>query len=212
MLNQYLTEMSQIALDHGATIDKYIGDSIVIFFGDPETLGVKEDAVACVSMAIAMRERMKVLEKAWKESGVEENMQCRMGINTGLCTVGNFGSDDRMDYTIVGGGANLAARLETACAPGEILISYETYAHVKDLILCEEREKITVKGVSHPVTTYQVIEFHKNLCADKQPIHTKLPHFQLHADVALMSKENKQEFKKMLMDVSERLSDSRTNT
>ena len=66
LLNQYLTEMSQIALEHGATIDKYIGDAIVIFFGDPETLGVEQDAIACVTMAIAMRKRMKELETLWR--------------------------------------------------------------------------------------------------------------------------------------------------
>ena len=89
------------------------------FFGDPETLGVKEDAVACVTMALAMRE----LEGMWMEAGLERPLKCRMGISTGLCTVGNFGSEDRMDYTIIGGGVNLAARIETACPANEILIS-----------------------------------------------------------------------------------------
>ena len=84
--------------------------------------------------------------------------RCRIGINTGVCTVGNFGSDDRMDYTIIGGGVNLAARLETACTPEEILISYETYAHVKDQVHCEEGDKIKVKGIAHPVVTYQVVD------------------------------------------------------
>jgi hypothetical protein len=81
-----------------------------------------------------------------------------MGINSGYCTVGNFGSEDRMDYTIIGGGVNLAARLETAAVPGEILISYETYAHVKSHVLCDAREPITVKGIPYPVSTYQVID------------------------------------------------------
>src|SRR5262249_10388804 len=82
LLNQYLTEMSQIALAYGATIDKYVGDAIVIFFGDPETRGVKEDAIACVKMAIAMCRRMKELQSLWKESGLENPLQCRIGINT----------------------------------------------------------------------------------------------------------------------------------
>ena len=160
LLNHYLTEMSAIAIAHGATIDKYVGDAIVIFFGDPETLGVKEDAVACYTMAIAMRERMKELESVWMEAGLEKPLQCRMGINTGVCTVGNFGSEDRMDYTIIGGGVNLAARLETACPANEILISYETYAHVKELIECQEEGQIEVKGISHPVTTHRVIDLY----------------------------------------------------
>ena len=72
MLNHYLTEMSQIALSYGATIDKYVGDAIVIFFGDPETRGVKEDALACVEMAIAMRKRMRELQDVWRASGTRK--------------------------------------------------------------------------------------------------------------------------------------------
>ncbi len=208
LLNQYLTEMSQIALAHGATLDKFVGDAIVIFFGDPETLGVKEDALACVKMAIAMRKRMGELESVWKDSGLEKPLQCRMGINTGVCTVGNFGSDDRMDYTIIGGGVNLASRLESACAPGEILISYQTYAHVKDLIHCEEGDEISVKGVAQPVTTYQVVDLRENLGAGMQLIRAKLPHFQLDVNVILMSPDEQREALAVLLDSVERLSNS----
>jgi class 3 adenylate cyclase len=204
LLNQYLTEMSQIALAHGATIDKYVGDAIVIFFGDPETLGVKEDALACVKMAIAMRKRMKELESVWRDSGLENPLQCRMGINT----VGNFGSEARMDYTIIGGGVNLASRLETACPASEILISYETYAHVKDQVHCEKRDKITVKGIAHPVATHQVVDLYENLGDGKQPIRAKLPHFQLDVDVTLMSPDEQREALVVLLDSVERLSNT----
>jgi adenylate cyclase len=95
LLNHYLTEMSRIASAHGATIDKYVGDAIVIFFGDPESSGVMEDALACVRMAIAMRERMGDLADIWRDMGLATPFRCRMGINTGFCTVGNFGSEDR---------------------------------------------------------------------------------------------------------------------
>lgn len=209
LLNQYLTEMSQIAIAHGATIDKYVGDAIVIFFGDPETHGVREDALSCVTMAIAMRKRMKELEGLWKESGLEKPLQCRMGINTGVCTVGNFGSNDRMDYTIIGGGVNLAARLETACAPGEILISYETHAHVKDHVHCEERGHIEVKGMSRPVATYRVIDLYETLDEGNLAIRAKLPHFQLDIDVTLMSEAEQREATAVLLDAAERLSNTR---
>ena len=178
LLNHYLTEMSEIALSYGATIDKYVGDAIVIFFGDPETRGVKEDALACVEMAIAMRKRMRELQGVWRASGIEKPLQCRIGINTGYCTVGNFGSEDRMDYTIIGGGVNLASRLEAAATPGEILMSYETYANVRHRIHCEERGHISVKGIAYPVATYQVVDTYENLGKERLFIHEERPNLE----------------------------------
>ena len=157
LLNQYLTEMSKIALQYGATIDKYVGDAIVMFFGDPTTLGVKQDALACVQMAIAMQQRVGELAQEWRGIGIGTPLRCRIGIHTGYCTVGNFGSEDRMDYTMVGGTVNLASRLEHEAPPGGILISFETYAHVKDEVHCEERGQVQVKGIAHPVATYAVL-------------------------------------------------------
>jgi adenylate cyclase len=157
LLNHYLTEMSKIALQYGATIDKYVGDAIVMFFGDPTTLGVKEDALACVQMAIAMQKRVAELAQEWIDAGIATPLRCRIGIHTGYCTVGNFGSEDRMDYTMIGGTVNLASRLEHEAPTGGILISFETYAHVKDSVRCEERGRISVKGIAQPVMTYEVI-------------------------------------------------------
>lgn len=157
LLNQYLTEMSKIALKHGATIDKYVGDAILIFFGDPETLGVPEDALACVRMAIEMQEKMTELQEAWRHAGISKPLMCRMGIHTDYCTVGNFGSDDRLDYTIIGRGVNTASRLESLADPGSVLISFETYSQIKDHIKCKENGEVTVKGIAYPVTTYEVV-------------------------------------------------------
>ncbi len=84
LLNRYLTEMSDIALQHGATIDKYIGDAIMVFFGDPESRGLKEDARACVRMAIAMLRRMHELRSEWQELGAEKPFRVRIGVNTRL--------------------------------------------------------------------------------------------------------------------------------
>ena len=208
LLNHYLTEMSQIALDYGATIDKYIGDAIVIFFGDPETLGVKEDAIACVKMGIAMRKKMLELERFWLDSGIENPLKCRIGINTGMCTVGNFGSEDRMDYTIIGGAVNLAARLESSCAPEQILISYETYAHIKDVIHCEEQETIEVKGISNPVVTYEVIDLSEDLIDSGKSIHSKTKYLQLDVDFQSMNKKEQKEAAKILMDAAEKISNT----
>jgi len=182
LLNNYLNEMSDIALRHGGTIDKFIGDAVMIFFGDPETLGEQQDALACVSMALEMRERMRSLRREWRDQGVSKPLEIRMGINTGFCTVGNFGSENRLDYTIVGGQVNIASRLESAADPNEILISHETYALVKDTIACEPRGEIAVKGIAHPIQTYQVIDMHEKLPARADELREEVDGFSLTVD------------------------------
>jgi class 3 adenylate cyclase len=163
LLNTYFTEMSQIALKYGGTIDKFVGDSIMIFFGDPTSQGAKKDTQACVSMAIEMRKHMTVLRQKWKSQGIRTPLEIRMGISTGFCTVGNFGADNRMDYTIIGKEVNLASRLEELADPGEILVSYETFSLIKDSILCRDKGEITVKGFARPVPIYQVIDFRQDV-------------------------------------------------
>lgn len=157
LLNEYFTEMSRIAVEHGATIDKFIGDAIVAFFGDPSTKGATEDARACVRMALAMQERLDELESVWRDKGFEHPFRARMGLNTGYCNVGNFGSETRMDYTIIGAEANLAARLESIAEPGGIVMSYETYAHARDLVEAEALEPQHFKGISRLITPYRVV-------------------------------------------------------
>lgn len=160
ILNEYLNEMSKIALKNGGTIDKYIGDAIMVFFGDPQSKGEYEDAIACVTMAIEMRRKMDELQKTWVNKGISEPLKIRMGINTGYCTVGNFGSNERLDYTIIGGAVNMASRLESNARVDHILISHDTYSLIKDTINCEAQGKITVKGIAKPVTVYEVLNFH----------------------------------------------------
>jgi adenylate cyclase len=156
LLNEYFTEMSKIALAHGGTIDKFVGDAMLIFFGDPETKGAAEDAKACLRMAIEMQDRIAGLNAKWRNAGIEHPFRVRMGINSGYCNVGNFGSDDRMDYTIIGAEANLAARLQSIAEPGHIVISYETYALARDIVVAQELQPITMKGISREVVPYTV--------------------------------------------------------
>src|SRR6476660_3559189 len=171
LLNHYQTDMSEIALAHGATIDKYIGDAILAFFGDPETRGVKEDAMACVNMAIAMQRRMQELQAEWRDRGLQKPFQLRIGVNTGYCTVGNFGSEDRMDYTIIGSEVNLASRLQSHAELGGILLSHETYSLVKDHVMAEERSHIQAKGIAKPVRNYAVTAPIDELVAQGRTIH-----------------------------------------
>jgi class 3 adenylate cyclase len=205
LLNQYLTEMSKIAAEYGATIDKYVGDAIVMFFGDPESRGVKEDALAGVTMALAMQKRMGELAEVWRNMGIETPLRCRIGIHTDYCTVGNFGSEDRMDYTIIGGAVNLASRLEQDAPPGSVLISYETFAQVKDTIDCEELGRVRVKGLAYPVATYRVIDLRANLGAACRTIRTELPHLKIEAEPALMSDEERNQAVEAVSEVLDRL-------
>lgn len=182
VLNTYLTEMSKVALKHGGTIDKFIGDSVMVFFGDPKSNGTKRDALACLAMAIDMRRHMQILRKRWIEQGIKTPLQIRMGINTGYCTVGNFGTESRMDYTIIGKEVNLASRLESNAEAGEILISDETYNLVKDKIMCRLKGKIEMKGFSEPVATYQVIDFRRDLGSNPTFIEHDTEGFSLYLD------------------------------
>jgi class 3 adenylate cyclase len=155
-LNEYFSEMTQIALEHGATIDKYMGDAMMVFFGDPETRGVRDDARACVEMALHMLERLAQLQQRWRASGFDNPFEIRIGINTGYCNVGNFGSEQRLSYTIIGGEVNLAQRLESHADVGGILMSYETWVHVQDMVDAEPRGAMEMKGIARNVQTYGV--------------------------------------------------------
>jgi adenylate cyclase len=156
LLNEYFTEMSTIALLHGGTIDKFVGDAMLIFFGDPESKGEVVDAKSCVRMAIDMQHRLDQLYVKWRSAGTEQPFRVRMGINTGYCNVGNFGSADRMDYTIIGAEANLAARLQSIAEPGRIVMSYETYALTRDMVDAHALPPITMKGISREVIPFMV--------------------------------------------------------
>ena len=184
LLNDYLTEMSRIALAHGATVDKFIGDAILAFFGDPNTLGAREDARACMHMAVAMQDRLRELQEKWRDQGIEKPFQVRMGINTGYCNVGNFGSEDRMDYTIIGAEANLAARLQAIAPAGGIVLSYETFAHVKDMVDARPMEQISIKGISRAIIPYKVDRTHTGVEATATVISENEDGLSLKLDVS----------------------------
>ena len=204
LLNEYFTEMSQIALEHGATIDKFIGDAMLMFFGDPETKGVGEDAKACARMAIAMQRRMTDLQAIWRDRGYEHPFQVRIGINTGFCNVGNFGSEARMDYTIIGGEVNLAARLEHQADPGGILLSYETYALVRDIIEAEEQPSIQAKGIRREIRPFALRNFLDQARPDRF-VHCDHDGLSIRIDLDRLSDEHRRKALDQLSEVIERL-------
>jgi class 3 adenylate cyclase len=163
LLNVYLDEMANIAIKHGGTIDKFVGDAVMVFFGDPVSRGIKEDALACLSMGIEMIEALKGLQKDWHLKGVLRPFRVRAGINTGFCTVGNFGSRSKMDYTIIGGQVNIAKRLQDIAEVDQIVISHETWAQIKDQVYCVKMKPIMVKGIAYPIQAYHVVGFYDQM-------------------------------------------------
>lgn len=161
-LNNYLDDMAKIAIRYEGTLDKFIGDAVMVFFGDPQSSGEELDAIKCVMMAMEMRENSK-------KSGVS----IRMGINSGECIVGNFGSNVRMDYTIIGGTVNLADRLQANSETGKILIGEATYHLVKEQILCEPHGEIKVKGIDTPVMTYWVLDYKEHF-RERKKLHAQV--------------------------------------
>ena len=157
LLNEYLDTMAGIALDFGGTVDKFMGDGMMVFFGDPLTEGRQADALACVRMALAMQKQLLVMRTAWQIDGIFSDIHMRIGIHTGDCAVGNFGSAQRMDYTAIGSVVNIASRLEGQAAQDSVLISTDTFDEVGDLISCQARSTIKLKGIRRAVHAYTVV-------------------------------------------------------
>lgn len=156
LLNEYLSEMAVIADQHGATLNQFVGDGIMIFFGAPTATNDEDHALRAVRMSLQMQKRMAELQQAWFKRGFQRPFRIRIGINTGYCSVGDFGSQGRAVYSAIGLQTNLAARIQAQCQPGRILISHSTWAQVHEEIPCEDRGEMQVKGIHYPVKVYEV--------------------------------------------------------
>ena len=162
LLNEYFSSMNDIIQKYEGTLANITGDSLFVFFGAPDRTDDQDHALRCVQMAVEMQEKMGDLQQKWFNEGIEYPLQIRCGINTGMATVGSFGSRQRSEYSAMGMQVNLASRLETACKPGGILISHSTWALVKDKIDCQSNGIIEAKGFSRPIRVYEVKQAVKN--------------------------------------------------
>ena len=206
ILNNYLSEMSLIAINSNATIDKFIGDAILSFHGAPETLGDENDAINCISMALEMKERVKELQSFWIRQGVKDGLKVRYGISSGFANVGDFGSSVMSDYTAIGSSVNLASRLQSIAPENEIIISDTTYNLVKNQINCEEYEEITPKGFVRPVKTYKVIDFkNKKNSKTKKSYSKKGNHVDIQIFDSSDMKAAMKELKKLQEDFSKEI-------
>lgn len=152
-LNDYLSEMTEIVFRHGGTLDKYVGDAVMVFFGDP--IPQSDHAERAVNMAFEMRERMTVLQDRWARR-YHEAFKIGMGIATGWVTVGDIGSPARSDYTVLGNEVNVASRLADRAAAGQILITEGTMTHVADIVEGAPIEQMSLKGVGRAITIYEI--------------------------------------------------------
>ena len=205
LLNKYFSEMTKIALEHGATVDKFVGDAMLVFFGDPQTRGVREDALQCVRMAVAMQRRMADLQALWREKGYDKPFRMRAGINTGYCNVGNFGSDLRMDYTIIGAEVNLAARLEQNADPDGITLAYETWALVQDEFQAEERPPVQAKGIAREIRCFALKNIHDATAAPRSFVVKERPGLRLTLDLSKLASDSREQALADLQEVMERI-------
>lgn len=150
MLNQYMTHMVSIINRHDGTLDKFIGDGIMALFGAPDEMEVEYQAKQAVKAALLMHQKFDDLAKRWREDGIDHDIRLRIGIHQDFVTVGNIGSNEYMSYTAIGRGVNLASRLERACTPGKINVSFEVYSHTNQEFPFDELQKKLFKGFKRP--------------------------------------------------------------
>jgi adenylate cyclase len=158
VLNEYLREMTAVAVEHGGTLDNFIGDGIMVLFGAPIRVDESTQALSAVRAAFDMRERVEALSAAMRTRGIPADLRVRVGVNTGHCTVGVFGSDVLRAYKAVGFEVNVAARLQSDAEPGIPLVGFRTYALVKDRVRAEQREPLSIKGAARPVEAWNILE------------------------------------------------------
>lgn len=157
VVNQYLREMTAVAVSYGGTLDNYIGDGLMIIFGAPEPAEEPLQALAAIQAAFGMKARTQELTAAIRGRGIPVDLTIRVGINSGHCTVGVFGSDLLRAYKAVGFAVNVAARLQSEAEPGSILVGFRTYALVKDRVRAEQREPLKLKGVARPIEAWEIL-------------------------------------------------------
>lgn len=157
LLNEYLREMTAVANKYNGTVDKFIGDAVMVLFGAPQE---KEEALQAWEAAQAALEMIRVVEGMsliWA-SRLPRPLQVRVGFNTGSCTAGVFGNEMLRSYTVVGSAVNIAARLQTAAQPGSVICSRESFQHFQGRVHMRELGFLTLKGVNHPVEALELLK------------------------------------------------------
>ena len=157
-LNEYLTRMTSVVFSNGGTLDKFIGDAIMAVWGNVRSLGVAQDAKNCARAALGMRSQLRQLNERWREEG-RMGLGMGIGINQGEVLVGNIGSQERMDPTVIGDSVNLASRLEglTRIYGVDILVGATAAELVRDEFYLRSVARVQVKGKTKPVDVFTFV-------------------------------------------------------
>jgi len=156
-LNDFFERMTLAIFEYQGTVDKFLGDGILAFFGDP--VPIENHAMAAVKASLEMQDQMAELNAQWAHSGIpdfEKGVRIRIGINTGLIIVGNIGSSRRLEYTVLGSAVNIASRLQSLAPPGGIIMTSRTSGLVREEIPCEGPDYVKVKGIDRDIEVYRI--------------------------------------------------------
>ncbi len=155
MLHGFHAEMGKLVLEHGGTLERFAGDSVMVFFNDP--VEIERPAVAAVRMALAMQAAFPVLGAQWHKRGYDLALGC--GVAQGFATLGQIGFEGRWDYAAIGSVTNLAARLCSEATGGQVLVDRKTMARIEDLVQSEPVGPLTLKGFAKPMPAFLVSGF-----------------------------------------------------
>ena len=155
ILNEYLQAMTKVIFAHNGTIDKFVGDAIMVIFGAPTESSPRDQAHAASHCALAMQACIRELNENWNDPDINE-LKMRIGIHQGPAVVGSFGSEIRSDYTAIGPTVNLASRIESACSPGEVFVSGEVCDFLPETA-AEGAGVFELKGIANEQRLYRLV-------------------------------------------------------
>ncbi|MBD0330961.1 MAG: response regulator [Thermoleophilia bacterium] len=175
VVNDYLREMMATAVAEGGTLIDFAGDGVLVVYGAPGDTDEEQQALQAIRTGLGMRDRVRALAARFRSRGVPAELEVRVGVNSGYCTLGVFGSEVMRAYKAVGFPVNVAARLESAAAPGSILCGFRTYALVEDRVRAVRREPLSVRGAARPVEAWEIVELVGDDAAAERPSDARSP-------------------------------------
>lgn len=158
IVNEYLGSVAQIIETHGGTLNEFAGDGVMAIFGAPDDLEPRAQVLSALAAARELQSSLPQWSQRWYPLGIDQDLQARIGINTGVVSVGTFGSAVRATYTGIGLQTNIAARIQARCEPGSVLLSKTSWHLIADDVSCEHRGEVEVKGVHYPIAMYEPSE------------------------------------------------------